>query len=192
MGEKRIFKHQVGERIEELQGLTDEVVLIATDLTPSQTATIDTSKVMGFVTDAGGSTSHTAIIARSLNVPAVVGLETATTDITAGDTIIVDGTQGIVILDPDEETEKKYTAMQRNLKMAMEKLTDLRDLPAETTDGVRVKLYANAELLAAFFPGVPLKREVGPHETLLSIEKARRVLGYEPEHSWRDEAAGQG
>jgi phosphotransferase system enzyme I (PtsI) len=146
--EKQIFKNLIGERIEELHDITEEVLLVASDLTPSQTAELDTDKVLGFATDAGGKTSHTAIIARSLNVPAVVGLETATSDITSGDTIIIDGTQGIVFVNPDEDTKKKYSAMRRNLQMAMDKLTDLRDLPAETTDGLKVKLLANAE-----FPG---------------------------------------
>ncbi|MFC1671832.1 phosphoenolpyruvate--protein phosphotransferase [Planctomycetota bacterium] len=146
--EKRIFRHLVGEKMEELHNIEDEVILVAADLTPSQTAELDTKKVLGFATDAGGKTSHTAIIARSLNVPAVVGLETATTDISSGDTIIIDGTQGIVFVNPDEDTQKKYTAMRKNLKMAMDKLTDLRDLPAVTTDGVKITLLANAE-----FPG---------------------------------------
>jgi phosphotransferase system enzyme I (PtsI) len=146
--EKQIFKNLIGERIEELHDIHEEVLLVASDLTPSQTAGLDTSKVLGFATDAGGKTSHTAIIARSLNVPAVVGLETATSDIASGDTIIIDGTQGIVFVNPDETTQKKYSAMRRNLQMAMEKLTDLRDLPAETTDGLKITLLANAE-----FPG---------------------------------------
>lgn len=143
--EKRVLRNLIGKRFEELHDLTDEVVLVAADITPSQTVELDTGKIKGFATDAGGKTSHTAIIARSINVPAVVGLETATMDIVAGDTIIIDGTQGMVIVNPDEETEKKYGAMQRNLQTAIRRMTDLRDLPAETTDGHRVKLYANAD-----------------------------------------------
>ena len=143
--EKRILENLIGKRFEELHDLTEEVVLVAANITPSQTVDLDTEKVKGFATDAGGRTSHTAIIARSMSVPAVVGLETATTDIRPGDTIIIDGTQGMVIVNPDEETEKKYGAMQRNLQTAIRKMTDLRDLPAETIDGHSVKLYANAD-----------------------------------------------
>lgn len=146
--EKRLLRNLIGERFEEMHDIEDESILVAADITPSQTAELNTSKIKGFATDAGGRTSHTAIIARTLSVPAVVGLETATTDIKTGDTVIIDGTQGIIILNPDRETEKKYGAMQRNLQTAIRKLVDLRDLPAETTDGFRVKLYANAEFPA--------------------------------------------
>lgn len=146
--EKRVLQSLIGERFEELHDLTENMILVASEMTPSETANLDTDKIVGFATDMGGRTSHTAIIARSLNVPAVVGLETATTDIGQGDTIIVDGHQGIVIIDPDIETEKKYNAMQRNFNTAVMRLADLRDLPAETTDGFRITLYANAE-----FPG---------------------------------------
>ncbi|MEK7789236.1 MAG: HPr family phosphocarrier protein, partial [Planctomycetota bacterium] len=106
--ERRLLRNLLGEKREELKNLAQEVVLVAHDLTPSQTASLDTEKVKGFATDVGGRTSHTAIVARALGIPAVVGLGTITTDVFGGDTVIVDGNHGIVIVRPDAETLATY------------------------------------------------------------------------------------
>jgi phosphotransferase system enzyme I (PtsI) len=101
--------------------------------------------VVGFATDAGGRTSHTAIVARALGIPAVVGLGAITADVSGGDTVIVDGTNGLVIIGPDENTLKKYRTLERGFKDFQEKLTLLHHLPTETLDGYRLQLLANIE-----------------------------------------------
>jgi phosphotransferase system enzyme I (PtsI) len=109
--ERRLLRNLLGEKREELKNITQEVVLIAHDLTPSQTALLDTEKVKGFATDVGGRTSHTAIVARALGLPAVVGLGTITTDVFGGDTVIIDGNKGIVIARPDNEHRQTDTCL---------------------------------------------------------------------------------
>jgi phosphotransferase system enzyme I (PtsI) len=143
--EKRLLKCLAGERSEEMRQLTEEVVLIAHDLTPSQTAQLDTSKIKGFAIDAGGRTSHTAIVARALGMPAVVGLGNITSEAAGGDLVIVDGTRGKVIIAPDEATLKEYRDRERKFIEFERDLEELRDLPAETLDGHKITLYANIE-----------------------------------------------
>lgn len=145
--ERKLLKHLLGQKRETLATLTDPVVILAHDLSPSQTATLDPKKVIGFATDVGGRTSHTAIVARALEIPAVVGLGTVTTDISGGDRIIIDGNRGVLIISPDAETLKKYEALSRNFQAFETRLTsELRDMPAVTKDGTRVELLANIEL----------------------------------------------
>lgn len=142
----------VGERlIKNILGIladafdTDrEVVIIAKDLTPSDTAQIDKDKVKAFATDMGGRTSHTAIMARSLEIPAVVGLKDATEKIKSGDTIIIDGNEGIIYINPDDETVKRYEKLKEDYLDNLKELKMLKDLPAETSDNLkRVELSAN-------------------------------------------------
>jgi phosphotransferase system enzyme I (PtsI) len=121
------------------------VILVARDLSPSQTANLDRSKVRGFATDAGGRTSHTAIVARALEIPAVVGLGDITTDVSGGDWVIIDGNRGLVIVSPDEATVKKYEGREREYHEIELHLAELRDLPAVTKDGQAVTLYGNIE-----------------------------------------------
>lgn len=145
--EKKLLKHLLGQKRETLETLTDPVIILAHDLTPSQTASLDPKKVLGFATDVGGRTSHTAIVARALEIPAVVGLGTVTTDISGGDRIVIDGNRGVVIISPDDETLKKYQASAKRFLAFGHRLTaELRDFPAETKDGTRVELLANIEL----------------------------------------------
>jgi phosphotransferase system enzyme I (PtsI) len=143
--EKRVLRSLIGERRESIKNLEHEVVVIARDLTPSQTASLEKTRVLGFATDAGGRTSHTAIVARALGIPAVVGLGAITADVSGGDTVIVDGTNGLVIIAPDEHTLNKYRTLERGFKEFQEKLTLLHYLPTETLDGYRLKLLANIE-----------------------------------------------
>jgi phosphotransferase system enzyme I (PtsI) len=143
--EKRILRSLIGERREGIKDLDNEVIVIARDLTPSQTASLEKTKVVGFATDAGGRTSHTAIVARALGIPAVVGLASITSDISGGDMVVVDGTNGLVIISPDEQTLQKYRTLERDFKEFQKKLATLNRLPGETLDGYRLKLLANIE-----------------------------------------------
>jgi len=144
--ERRLLKNLLGEKQEELKNLTQEVVLIAHDLTPSQTAVLDTEKVKGFATDVGGRTSHTAIVARALGLPAVVGLGSITTDVFGGDTVIIDGNKGIVIIRPDDEMLAMYQCTVKNIHVFEEQLaTELKDKPSATSDGRHISIYGNIE-----------------------------------------------
>jgi len=144
--QKRVLRCLLGERRADIKNLTTPVAVIAHDLTPSQTVEFEREKVKGFATDAGGKTSHVAILARAMSLPAVVGLGTITADISGGDTVIIDGNSGTVIINPDDETLRKYQQTARSIEIFEMKLAvELHDLPAETTDGYRVSIYANIE-----------------------------------------------
>jgi phosphotransferase system enzyme I (PtsI) len=143
--EKRLLRHLFGRRREELGHLQSEVLVLAHNLTPSETANLNPKYVRGFVTEIGGPGSHTAIVAEALGIPAVVGIGPFLADVSGGETAIIDGYQGLVILHPDEETLARYrhdVVQQRSFAAKLEKL---RDLPAETSDGVRVQLCGNIE-----------------------------------------------
>lgn len=142
----RVIHNLLGKQREDLAHLKEEVVVIAYDLSPSDTAMMHKEKVIGFATDIGGRTSHTAIMARSLEIPAVVGLHDLSQKIQPGSTVIIDGTSGIVIVDPLQETISSYTKEKTKLEQFEEKLLELRKLPAETKDGYRIVLAANIEL----------------------------------------------
>lgn len=126
-----------------LSELYEKVIIIAKDLTPSDTATMRKEMVLGFATDIGGRTSHTAIMARSLEIPAVVGTGSVTQSVVGGETAIIDGNEGIVIINPDDVTLKEYEEKLNKYKMKVERLKELKDLPAMTTDGERSMLAAN-------------------------------------------------
>jgi phosphotransferase system enzyme I (PtsI) len=143
--EKRILRNLLGQRREQIQHLTEPVVVLAHDLTPSETAALDTSKVHAFATEAGGRASHTAIMAGALEIPAVVGLGKFVTDVSGGDEVIVDGTRGVLILNPDEETRKRYERARKSFRTFESRLGELRDLPAETRDGARISMLCNIE-----------------------------------------------
>lgn len=144
--EKRLLRNLLGKQRETLSKLKEPVIVIARDLTPSQTAALDRTKVLGFATDAGGVTSHTAIVAKALDIPAVVGLRTITGDVSGGDRVIIDGGRGHVIINPDEETLKKYRALEKNFDSFELKLNEeLKNLPAATKDGATIRLLANVE-----------------------------------------------
>jgi phosphotransferase system enzyme I (PtsI) len=143
--EKSILRHLLGQRREQLQHLTEAVVVLAHDLTPSETAALDPGKVFAFATEAGGRASHTAIMAGALEIPAVVGLGKFVTDVSGGDEVIVDGTRGVLILNPDEETRERYERARRSFRKFEDQLGELRDLPAETRDGVSISLLCNIE-----------------------------------------------
>jgi phosphotransferase system enzyme I (PtsI) len=141
---ERLIKNVLGIPIQSLADLAEEVIVIARDLTPSDTAQMDKEKVKAFATDMGGRTSHTAIMARSLEIPAVVGLGSISNEVSEGDTVIVDGNKGIVLVNPSEDTLRQYNELKLEYQRYKEELKKLKDLPAETKDGKRrVELAAN-------------------------------------------------
>jgi phosphotransferase system enzyme I (PtsI) len=143
--EKRILRNLLGQRREQLSQLTEPVLVLAHDLTPSETASLDPKRVHAFATEAGGRTSHTAIVAGVLEIPAVVGLGPFVTDVSGGDLVIVDGNRGLLILDPDADTLARYEVTRSSFRSFESSLGQLRDLPAETRDGVRIPLHGNIE-----------------------------------------------
>jgi len=143
--EHRLLRHLLGEKRESLKDLTSPVIVIARDLTPQQAAELPRQWVLGFATDHGGKTSHTAILAQSLHVPAVVGLGSITGDVTGGELVILDGREGKVIVDPDEATLRRYRVRQEKFLAFQRGLDELRTLPGETLDGHRVHMLANIE-----------------------------------------------
>ena len=143
--EKRLLRHLLGRRREGISHLTSPVLVLAHNLTPSETANLDTRFVQGFVTEVGGPGSHTAIVAAALGIPAVVGTGPFLTDVSGGDLVIIDGDKGLVILQPDEETLARYRHEVEELRTQAARLEMLRDLPAETADGVRIQLLGNIE-----------------------------------------------
>jgi phosphotransferase system enzyme I (PtsI) len=143
---ERVLHNLVGHRQESLADIRDEAVIIAHDLAPSDTLMMRKDKILGFATDAGSRTSHTAILARSLGIPAAVGLENITAAVKTGDVVILDGLHGVVIVDPDEETFLDYLKKQRRYKYFERELEKIKALPAETLDGHVVVLQGNIEL----------------------------------------------
>ncbi|MFC1592434.1 phosphoenolpyruvate--protein phosphotransferase [Candidatus Omnitrophota bacterium] len=145
---KRILRHLLGKegRGKLLANLEKRVVLVAHDLSPSETAIMHKENICGFVTDVGGKTSHTAIMAKSLEIPAVVGLRLATEKIKNDDLLIVDGSLGLVIVNPDEDILNSYHREEDKLKDITEKFSQVKDLPALTPDNYKVSILANLEL----------------------------------------------
>lgn len=143
--EKRIIRHLIGRKHEEIARMTRDVIIVAHDLLPSQTASLDKKRVKGFAVDVGGRTSHTAIVARAMGIPAIVGMGDISGRVNAGDTIIIDGTRGTVIINPADEQIAEYRQHEvRQAEVAVE-LERLRDLPAQTQDGHLINLQANIE-----------------------------------------------
>ncbi len=144
----RILRNLVGDFPERISEVPAGVIIIARDLSPSDTAQMQKERILAFATDMGGKTSHTAIMARSLEIPAVVGLEVVTQKVETGDALILDGNTGQVYLNPDEETVRKYEDLSRRYQLYDVELLKLKDLPGETLDGYRISLEANIELPA--------------------------------------------
>jgi phosphotransferase system enzyme I (PtsI) len=143
--ERQILSKLIGDRRQDLGHLDAEVVVIAHDMLPSQTAALDRRHVIGFATDVGGRTSHTAIVARAMDIPAVVGLGNITAEVNGGDVIIIDGNHGLVIINPDEQTLAEHRQTENRRQAAEREREGLRDLPARTLDGHEVSLQANIE-----------------------------------------------
>jgi len=142
---RRVIKHIQGDRTDYLNKLKGSAVVVAVDLTPSDAVKLDRHKLMGFATDLGGRTSHVAIMARSMGIPAVVGLRRISKVIKADDRIIIDGNEGVVLIEPDEETLSYYRDLQEKYYDTERRLSEIRDLPCITTDGKEIELSANLE-----------------------------------------------
>lgn len=143
--EKRLLRNLIGQQRQSLSHLTRDVIVLAHDLTPSQTASMDRDHIKAVAIDAGGKTSHTAIVARALGIPAVVGLNDVTAEVTGGDMLIVDGNRGVVIINPDERTIDEYKQYAQQQVEFIHSLDALRDLPAITKDGHEIRLLGNIE-----------------------------------------------
>ncbi|KPK39415.1 MAG: phosphoenolpyruvate-protein phosphotransferase [Omnitrophica WOR_2 bacterium SM23_29] len=143
---KRVLRQLLGKKRETLTDLKEKVIAIAYDLSPSDTASMHKKNVIAFATDIGGKTSHTAIMAKALEIPAVVGSEVITKNTKNGDTIIVDGSNGIIIVNPDDDTIAKYKKEKIKFEEYDTFLFKLRDLPCVTPDGRNIELSANIEI----------------------------------------------
>jgi len=143
--EKRLLRQMLGDRREELTNLTQPVLILAHNLTPSETAALDRSFVKGFATELGGHTSHTAILAGALEIPAVVGLGDFLSDIAGGETVIIDGNHGEVIIDPDEATLERYRRSEAEFRTMHQRLESQTQLPAVTTDSLEIQVQGNIE-----------------------------------------------
>jgi len=126
-----------------ISNIQDKCILIAHDLTPSDTAQIDKENVLGFITEIGGVTSHSAIIARTIGVPAVVGLEKGLLNIKDNDLIILDGNEGLIIINPDESILKDYKEKIRYQQIFKEELIKYKNIDTKTMDGIKVELSCN-------------------------------------------------
>ena len=142
---ERVLRCMVGKCFEPVNNVEGRSIIVAHDLSPADVLQIDKSKVIGFVTDLGGKTSHSAILARALEIPAVVGLERVTAEIGEGDVLVIDGLTGVVVINPDQETFRDYLRRKQHYEYLEQELLKLRDLPAETTDGHRMLLKGNVE-----------------------------------------------
>jgi phosphoenolpyruvate-protein phosphotransferase (PTS system enzyme I) len=195
--EKRVLRLLIGQKHEDLLHLTQDVVVIAHDLLPSQTAALDRSHVKGFAIDVGGRTSHTAIVARAMGIPAVVGLGNLTSEVSGGDIVIIDGTRGVVIVNPDQDQLEEHAEAGRKFDLMESELQQLAPLPAATKDGHQVSLLANIEFpedvdggLALGAEGIGLyrteflylanEREPSEEEHYASYADALRRLGGRP------------
>lgn len=144
---RRVLKNLIDEdKLHELDNITEQLIIISHDLAPSDTASMFNKSIIAFATDIGGRTSHTAIMAKSLGVPAVVGLKDATLKIKNQDFIIVDGRKGLVIVSPSQETKKLYEDQLTKIHENRNQFMEIRDLEAETTDGKVISLHGNLEL----------------------------------------------
>ena len=144
----RIAGQLSGHRPESLAGTAEEVILVSDDFSPEDTIRMQSEKVLGFLTEKGGVTSHTAIVARSLGVPAVVGLEKVTSICKTGDTVILDGFSGRVYLAPTRDQQLQYLEYDRQHRAFSDELAWYIHLSSETVDGLRVRLSANIEMPA--------------------------------------------
>jgi phosphotransferase system enzyme I (PtsI) len=144
---ERVLENLTGQNRRSITGIKERVIIVAQDLSPADTLQLQVEKTLGFVTDMGGKTSHTAIITRSLAIPAVVGLENVYQAVRSGELIVVDGYAGKVIIDPDEELLNYYYERQYQLENYRKEVARCAELPAETEDGYTIKIQANIELL---------------------------------------------
>jgi len=142
---RRVTSRLLNAETSSFTSIDSPAIIIAPNLAPSDTALLHSSKVLAFVLDAGGRTSHTAILARALDIPAVLSVKGISTEINPGDTIVVDGNRGKVLVNPSAEVIENYKKEQQNLDRLRKSLDVIRELPALTKDNVRFSLFANIE-----------------------------------------------
>jgi len=140
---KRLLRNILGLAIVDLSSIQDEVILVATDLTPSETAQLNLDKVLGFITDLGGRTSHTSIMARSLELPAIVGTSDVTKQVKNDDYLILDAVNNLIYVNPTTEVIEQLKAAENLYTSEKNELVKLKDLPAITLDGHQVEVCAN-------------------------------------------------
>ncbi len=145
-----------------LSEISEPVILLARTLTPSETANLDRRYIRAFCTEIGGSGGHTAIVAKGLELPAVVGIGPFLDSVTAASRVIVDGDRGVIVLNPDDATLDSYRRRIKQRESLSQRLAELRDLPAETADGLRIGLSANIEF---------------PHETTACLQRGADGIG---------------
>ena len=143
---KRVIRNLQGKAPKTFLGLSEPHILVAHNLTPSDTASMNRERVLGIVTDLGSRTSHTAIMARSLNIPAIVGLHDITAKLETGQHVLVDGTDGLLIVDPTPETLAQYAEIESRRARVVAQLKELRETRSTTRDGCHIVLSANIEL----------------------------------------------
>ena len=143
---RRVVHNLMGKQTKPLSAIDTQHVLVAHNLTPSDTAQLNRQLVLGFATDVGSKTSHTAIMARSMNIPAVVGLHNVTEMLVTGDQVLLDGYNGFLITNPSDQTLWEYGELEIKKTKVEEKLTELRETVSTTLDGRHVILSANIEL----------------------------------------------
>ncbi len=160
--ENRVLRHLLGAHSEGLKDLHEPVIVVAHELTPSQTAQLNPKLVHAFVTEAGGRASHTAIIAAALEIPAIVGVGPFLSDVSSGDEVVVDGMHGIFIINPDDEARHRFESARKSYASFERELDEMRDLPAVTKDGHKVTLLGNIEF---------------PHEAAHAIERGAEGIG---------------
>lgn len=165
----RLLRNLVGARQQSPAEIDHKAIIVAHDLSPADTMQLDKNKVIAFVTDVGGRTSHTAILARSLGIPAVVGLETVSTLIPARLPVIVDGSAGLVILNPSAAVFKEYLGKKQAYEYFENELLAYTSLAAQTLDEVRITLRGNVELVDDLFG---LQQQGGEGIGLLRTEYA--------------------
>ena len=142
---QRILRNLSGVHHETVSGIGDNAIVIARDLSPADTMQMKVERIQGFATDMGGKTSHTAIVARAYEIPAVVGLEKVTTEVRTGDLVIIDGTAGAVIVNPDPEIVRRYEEKKRHYETIEDSLLKYARKPAVMLDRHRVLIGANIE-----------------------------------------------
>jgi phosphoenolpyruvate-protein phosphotransferase (PTS system enzyme I) len=160
--EKRILRQLLDVRREELTQLTSPVIVLAHNLSPGETANLDTRYVLGFATEVGGKSSHTAILAGALELPAVVGMGDFLEEVEGGETVIIDGNHGVLILNPDEETLREYRESEKRFKSVSVRLAEMGSLEPVTRDGVRINIHGNIEF---------------PEETVHCLERGADGIG---------------
>ncbi|NLI83525.1 MAG: phosphoenolpyruvate--protein phosphotransferase [Deltaproteobacteria bacterium] len=143
---ERVLRNLAGREETPFEGIRERVILVAHDISPADAAQLEFDRTLGLITDIGGRTSHTSIVAQSLNIPAVVGAEQSTKLVPNGEIIILDGTTGRVILSPTEEEIKHYAERQEELENYLKQIARVAHLPAKTLDSHWVRVEANIEL----------------------------------------------